>query len=260
MEKHRKYIIAGNWKMNKTAGESVELAEGVVKEVGDQTVVEAVLCPPFTSLDSVATVVEDSPVKLGGQNMHPAASGAYTGEVSAEMLRYFYATYVILGHSERREYFKESDAFINEKVLAAFANNLKPILCVGESLEEREAGSTLQVVEAQTRGGLANVSNEDAESLVVAYEPVWAIGTGKTATPEMAQEVHAAIRGILVDLFGDEIAQKIRIQYGGSMKGSNAKELLSQPDIDGGLIGGASLDAKSFAEIINAARELEAAE
>ncbi|MCB1120684.1 MAG: triose-phosphate isomerase, partial [Verrucomicrobiae bacterium] len=238
MNKHRKFIIAGNWKMNRTAGESVDLAEGVVKETGDQTLVDVVLCPPFTSLQSVASAIEDSPVKLGAQNMHPAASGAYTGEISAEMLRFFYTAYVILGHSERREYFKESDAFINEKVLAAFAANLKPILCVGETLDEREAGKTLEVVETQTRGGLANVSEKDAENLVVAYEPVWAIGTGKTATPEMAQEVHAAIRSILKDLFGEEIAGKIRIQYGGSMKPSNAKELLSQPDIDGGLIGG----------------------
>jgi triosephosphate isomerase len=257
MDKHRKYIIAGNWKLNKTAGESVELAETVEKELDGQTAVEVVLCPPFTSLDAVATVVEDSPIKLGAQNMHPAANGAYTGEISAEMLRYFYAAYVILGHSERREYFKETDAFINEKVLAAFAANLRPILCVGESLEQREAGETISVVDAQTRGGLVNVSDKDAESLVVAYEPVWAIGTGKTATPEMAQEVHAAIREILVDLFGDEIAQKIRIQYGGSMKPGNAKELLSQPDIDGGLIGGAALDAKSFSEIIQAALSLE---
>ena len=260
MEKHRKYIIAGNWKMNKTAGKSVELAEAVVKETGDRATVDLVLCPPYTSLDAVSKVIEDSPVKLGAQNMHPAANGAYTGEISAEMLRFFYSTYVILGHSERREYFKETDAFINEKVLAAFAGNLKPILCVGETLEEREAGKTLKVVDTQTRGGLVDVSAKDAETLVVAYEPVWAIGTGKTATPQMAQEVHAAIRGILVDLFGEDIAQKIRIQYGGSMKPENAKDLLSQTDIDGGLIGGASLDAKSFADIVNAAVALEAEE
>jgi triosephosphate isomerase (TIM) len=257
MEKHRKYIIAGNWKLNNNAGESVELAEAIEKELEGQTIVEVVLCPPFTSLDAVATVLEGSPIKMGAQNMHPAPNGAYTGEISAEMLRYFYTTYVILGHSERREYFKETDAFINEKVLAAFAANLKPILCVGETLEQREAGNTISVVDAQTRGGLANVTEKDAETLVVAYEPVWAIGTGKTATPEMAQEVHAAIRAILVDLFGDEIAQKVRIQYGGSMKPGNAKELLSQPDIDGGLIGGAALDAKSFSQIITAAMELE---
>ena len=260
MDKHRRYIIAGNWKMNKTAGESVELVESVLKELRGQAVVEVVLCPPFPSLDSVATAVEDSPIKLGAQNMHPASGGAYTGEVSAEMLRFFYASYVILGHSERREYFEESDAFINEKVLSTFASNLKPILCVGETLEQREAGKTLEVVETQIRGGLVNVSEKDAESLVVAYEPVWAIGTGETATPAMAQEVHAAIRSILGDVFSADVAHKIRIQYGGSMKPSNAKDLLSQPDIDGGLIGGAALDAKSFAEIINAARDLEEVE
>ena len=256
----RKYLIAGNWKMNKAASEGVDLVNEIKVGLGQKLDVGVAICPPFTALESCAKALEDSNIQLGAQNMHPKLEGAFTGEVSPVMLRSLFCTFVILGHSERREYFKESDTFINEKVLAAFANNLKPILCVGETLEEREAGSTLQVVETQTRGCLANVSNEEAEHLVVAYEPVWAIGTGKTATPEMAQEVHAAIRGILIDLFGDEIAQKIRIQYGGSMKGSNAKELLSQPDIDGGLIGGASLDAKSFAEIINAARELEEAD
>jgi len=260
MDKPRKYIIAGNWKMNKTAGESVELAEAVVKEIGDQASVDVVLCPPFTSLAAVSSVVEDSPVKLGAQNMHPAAGGAYTGEVSPEMLRDFYSTYVILGHSERREYFNETDSFINEKVLAAFAGNLKPILCVGETLEERESGKTLEVVDTQTRGCLVNVSDQDAENLVVAYEPVWAIGTGKTATPQIAQEVHVAIRRILTDLFGQEVAQRIRIQYGGSMKPENARDLLSQTDIDGGLVGGASLDAKSFADIVNAAVSFESEE
>ncbi len=257
MDIHRKYIIAGNWKMNKNAGDSVELAESVLKEVGEQRSVDVVLCPPFTSLDSVATVVEDSAVKLGAQNMNSEASGAYTGEISAEMLRYFYTSYVILGHSERRAIFGETDELINKKVHAAFKSNLKPILCVGESLEEREAGDTMKVVDTQTRAGLVNVDIKDAESLVVAYEPVWAIGTGKTATPEMAQEVHAGIRAILTDLFGEEVSYKIRIQYGGSMKPGNAKELLSQPDIDGGLIGGAALDAKSFFGIIDAARELD---
>ena len=257
MNRHRKYIIAGNWKMNKTAGEAIELANGVSKELGAQAAVEVVLCPPFPSLQSVAAALENTPVKLGAQNMHPAASGAYTGEVSAAMLRYLNTNYVILGHSERREYFAEADAFINEKVLAAFQNDLKPIICVGETLMQREDGNTLEVVDGQVRGGLKDVTQKDAENLVVAYEPVWAIGTGKTATPEMAQEVHAVIRGILEDLFGAEIAEKIRIQYGGSMKPGNARELLSQPDIDGGLIGGASLHAKSFTQIISAALSLE---
>jgi len=259
MEKHRKILIAGNWKMNKTSGEGSELAAGILKEVGEQTTVEVALCPTFTALGGVSKVIEGSQVKLGAQNMHPAANGAYTGEISAEMLREFYTSYVILGHSERRTIFKECDSFINEKVKVAFSANLKPILCVGETLEEREADKTIEVVDTQLKGGLADVSAKDAETLVVAYEPVWAIGTGKTATPEMAQEVHAAIRKTLTDLFGSDVAQKIRIQYGGSMKPGNAKELLSQPDIDGGLIGGAALEVRSFVDIINAGIEVEKA-
>lgn len=239
--------------MNKTAAEAVELARGIAREWGNEDGVEVVLCPPFTALESVAGILKDSSVLLGAQNMHPAAGGAYTGEVSAQMLRYFHVSHVILGHSERREYFAESDAFINEKVLGALRNDLKPILCVGETLEQRERGDTLGVVDAQVRGGLRQVTSEEAESLVIAYEPVWAIGTGKTATPQMAQEVHASIRGILADLFGSGPAEKIRIQYGGSMKPGNAGELLLQPDIDGGLIGGASLQVESFNGIVEAA-------
>ena len=239
--------------MNKTAAEAVELARGIAREWGNEDGVEVVLCPPFTALESVAGILKDTSVLLGAQNMHPAGGGAYTGEVSAQMLRYFHVSHVILGHSERREYFAESDAFINEKVLGALRNDLKPILCVGETLEQREHGNTLGVVDAQVRGGLKQVTSEEAESLVIAYEPVWAIGTGKTATPQMAQEVHASIRGILADLFGSDPAEKIRIQYGGSMKPGNAGELLLQPDIDGGLIGGASLQVKSFSGIVEAA-------
>lgn len=253
MKKRRRYIIAGNWKMNKTAAEAVELARGVAREWGNEAGVEVVLCPPFTALESVARTLEDSSVLLGAQNMHPADAGAYTGEVSAQMLRHFNVSHVILGHSERREYFAESDAFINEKVLAALGNDLIPILCVGETLEQREQGDTLGVVDAQVRGGLKQVTMEEAENLVIAYEPIWAIGTGKTATPQMAQEVHASIRGILADLFGSGPADTIRIQYGGSMKPGNAAELLSQPDIDGGLIGGASLEVESFSGIVGAA-------
>ena len=239
--------------MNKTAAEAVELARGIAREWGNEDGVEVVLCPPFTALESVAGILKDTSVLLGAQNMHPAGGGAYTGEVSAQMLRYFHVSHVILGHSERREYFAESDAFINEKVLAALRNDLKPILCVGETLEQREHGNTLGVVDAQVRGGLKQVTSEEAESLVIAYEPVWAIGTGKTATPQMAQEVHASIRGILADLFGSDPAEKIRIQYGGSMKPGNAGELLLQPDIDGWLIGGASLQVESFSGIVEAA-------
>jgi triosephosphate isomerase (TIM) len=215
--------------------------------------VDVVLCPPFTALESVGRALEGQGPKLGAQNMHPDKNGAFTGEISAEMLRTFYVSYVILGHSERRTLFGESDAFINKKTLAALASQLKPILCVGETLAEREAGSTLAVVQKQTEAGLAGVTAEQMASVVIAYEPVWAIGTGKVATTAQAQEVHAYIRGLLTKLYGAPLAQKVRILYGGSMKPANAPELLAQPDIDGGLIGGASLEAKSFLELIKAA-------
>ena len=253
MSVFRKKVIAGNWKMNKTAGEAVTLAKDIIDEVGRETSVDIVLCPPFTALAAVAHVLEGQAVKLGGQNMHPAKNGAYTGEISAEMLRTLYATHVILGHSERRTYFGETDAFINQKVLAALANELKPILCVGETLAEREAGSTLAVVQRHVEGGLAGVKPEQITTVVIAYEPVWAIGTGKVATTEQAQEVHAYIRDLLTKLYGAPLAQKVRILYGGSMKPANAPELLAQKDIDGGLIGGASLEAKSFIELVRAA-------
>ncbi len=249
----RKKLIAGNWKMNKTSADGVTLVHDIVGAVGKQADVDIVVCPPFTALESVAKALEGSNVKLGAQNMHHEASGAFTGEISAAMLRAMFATHVILGHSERRTYFGENDEFINKKVLAALKNQLRPILCVGETLAEREAGSTLKVVQTQTERGLEGVSKDQATSLVIAYEPVWAIGTGKVATTEQAQEVHAFIRGLLVKLFGDAIAQKVRILYGGSMKPANAPELLAQTDIDGGLIGGASLEARSFVELVTAA-------
>jgi triosephosphate isomerase len=189
--------------------------------------------------------------------MHYEASGAFTGEVSAPMLRALFTTHVILGHSERRTLFGEQDAFINKKVITALKNQLRPILCVGETLAEREAGTTLKVVQTQLEAGLEGVSKEQAATVIVAYEPVWAIGTGKVATTDQAQEVHAFIRGLLVKLYGDAIAQKIRILYGGSMKPANAPELLNQKDIDGGLIGGASLEARSFADLVKAAAEVK---
>lgn len=250
----RKYLIAGNWKMNKTASEGVDLVREINLELGKQTDVGVAVCPPFTALESCGRALEDSNIQLGAQNMHPKLEGAYTGEISPVMLRSLFCTYVILGHSERRQYFEESDAFINEKVLAALDSSLKPILCVGETLEEREGERTNEVVKKQLHGGLKDVSKEAAEHVVVAYEPVWAIGTGKTATPEMAQEVHALIRAELVERFSQSVADKIRILYGGSMKPENASELLDQPDIDGGLIGGASLKAKSFAELVKIAK------
>lgn len=250
----RKYLIAGNWKMNKTASEGVDLVNEINLGLGKQTDVGVAVCPPFTALESCAKALEDSNVQLGAQNMHPKSEGAYTGEISPVMLRSLFCTYVILGHSERREYFKESDSFINEKVLAALESSLKPILCVGETLEQREAEETFNVVKAQLAGGLKSVTADHAESLVIAYEPVWAIGTGKTATPEMAQEVHKFIRDELSSLLGQSAAAKIRILYGGSMKPENASSLMDQPDIDGGLIGGASLKAKSFIELVEIAR------
>ena len=253
----RKKLIAGNWKMNKTPADGAALVAELVATVGKQTDVDVVVCPPFTALDAVAKALDGSTVKLGAQNLHPEASGAFTGEVSAPMLRALFTTHAIIGHSERRSLFGEADAFINLKVLAALKNQLKPILCVGESLAEREAGTTLKVVQTQLEAGLQGVSKEQAAALVVAYEPVWAIGTGKVATTDQAQEVHAFIRGLLVKLFTEPVAQRVRILYGGSMKPANAPELLAQKDIDGGLIGGASLEARSFVELIRAAAAIK---
>jgi len=249
----RKKLIAGNWKMNKTSADAVALVQEIVTAVGRNTDVDVVVCPPFTSLESVFKALDGSTVKLGAQNMHHEASGAFTGEISAGMLRSLFTSYVILGHSERRTYFNETDSFINQKVIAALKAQLKPILCVGETLAEREAGSTLKVVQTQLEAALEGVSKDLATSVVIAYEPVWAIGTGKVATTEQAQEVHAFIRGLLTKIFGSATAGRMRILYGGSMKPSNAPELLGQKDIDGGLIGGASLEARSFIELLQAA-------
>ncbi len=252
----RKKLIAGNWKMNKGSSDAVALVKDIIAEVGRETDADIVVCPPFTALESVGQALEGSAIKLGAQNMHPEPSGAYTGEVSAEMLRSMYASYVILGHSERRTYFAETDAFINQKVLAALKAQLKPILCVGETLAERETGSTLKVVQTQLEADLDGVSKDLATNVVVAYEPVWAIGTGKVATTEQAQEVHAFIRSLLGKLFGSNAAGRMRILYGGSMKPANAPELLAQKDIDGGLIGGASLEARSFVDLVRSATKV----
>lgn len=249
----RKKLIAGNWKMNKSASDGADLAKDIVDAVGRETVVDIVLCPPFTSLESVGRILEGQSVKLGAQNLHPEKNGAYTGEISAEMLRGLFTTHVIVGHSERRTLFGETDGFVNRKVLVALANQLKPILCVGETLAEREGGATLAVVQRQLEGGLAGVGKEQITTVIIAYEPVWAIGTGKVATTEQAQEVHAYIRDLLTKLYGAQLAQKVRILYGGSMKPANAPELLAQKDIDGGLIGGASLESRSFVELVKAA-------
>ena len=239
--------------MNKTAAEATALIDAIKAKVGSQDKVDVAVCPPFTALDAASKALAGSTIKLGAQNMHFEAHGAFTGEVAADMLKEFSCTYVILGHSERREYFKECNCLINKKVKAVLANGMKPILCVGEKLEEREAGKTLDIVSEQTVKGLEGISKEDAKNVVVAYEPVWAIGTGKTATPAMAQEVHAAIRKVLADAFGADVADSIQILYGGSMKPENADALLAEKDIDGGLIGGAALKADSFVALIESA-------
>lgn len=253
----RKILIAGNWKMNKTATEAVELAKPIIASVANQNDIDVLMCPPFTSIAAVSALIGNSTVRVGAQNMSDKASGAYTGEISAAMLRDLQVSYVILGHSERRSYYGETDAFINKKVLACLENNLKPVLCVGETLEEREAGKVEEVIKTQLVGGLKDVPADKAETVVIAYEPVWAIGTGKTATPEQAQEVHAFIRAQLVSLLG-QVGNSIRILYGGSMKPANADELLAKPDIDGGLIGGAALVAKDFLALIESGVKAQA--
>ena len=252
MNKHRKKIIAGNWKMNKGVREAEDLAAGIKLELAECSEVDVVICPPFTALITVGEVIKDTTIKLGAQNMHWESEGAYTGEISASMLRDIYCHYVILGHSERRRDFGEADAIVNRKVKAAIAANLLPIVCVGETLEERQAEKTAEVVRGQTENSLAGLG-ADLSKVIVAYEPVWAIGTGLTATPEQAQEVHALVRDVLKGMSDEDTAQTVRIQYGGSMKPGNAAELLAQPDIDGGLVGGAALDSRSFVEIVRAA-------
>ncbi len=248
----RKIIIAGNWKMNKTVAEAVDLVAGIKNGLPENLNVDVVVCPPFTALKAVGDEITGSALDLGAQNMHAEKSGAYTGEISGEMLREALCNYVILGHSERREYFGETDEMVNTKAKAALEISLRPIICVGETLEQREAGEMEGVVEKQLRGSLADLGPKGWAETIIAYEPVWAIGTGKTASPEQAQEVHAFIRKIVADIAGEAIADSMRIQYGGSMKPANAKELLSQPDIDGGLIGGAALKADSFLDIVKA--------
>lgn len=249
----RRKVIAGNWKMNKTVPEALalvrELREALVREVDK---VEVVVAPPFVALQAVAVVLEGTGMDLAAQNCHWEPSGAYTGEVSAPMLAELGCGYVIVGHSERRQYFGETDETVNRRVKAVLKAGMKPIVCVGETLDEREAGRTLEVVERQVAGGLAGVPAEEVARLVLAYEPVWAIGTGRTATSAQAQEVHRAIRDQLGRLHGQQVAEQVRIQYGGSVKPDNAAELLGQPDVDGALVGGASLKAADFAAIVKA--------
>jgi triosephosphate isomerase len=245
----RKIIIAGNWKMNKTVAEAKALVKELKSLVADVSGAEIVVCPPFTALGAAVEAASGSAVKVGAQNVHWAESGAFTGEISAAMLKEIGVEYVIIGHSERRQYFGETDATVNQRLKAALKAGLKPIVCIGETLEEREQEMTEKVLLTQLEGGLADLSSEEMAEVTIAYEPVWAIGTGKTATPEMAEETHRYIRCTLKSLF-DEVAEDVVIQYGGSMKAANSGQLVAQKNIDGGLIGGASLEAESFAALI----------
>jgi len=250
MNKERKLIIAGNWKMNKTVAESLALVADLKRELAGVKEVDIVVAPPFTALESVSKAILDSNIRLAAQNMSENGVGAFTGEIAAVMLKEFSTRYVILGHSERRQYQKESDALIAKKALAVHAASLKPIVCVGETLAEREGNLTEKVLDTQVRGSLAGFTKEQAIETIIAYEPVWAIGTGKTATTQQAQDAHAFIRSVLTKIFDEGTSKRVRIQYGGSVKPNNAKELMSQPDVDGALVGGASLEARSFADII----------
>jgi triosephosphate isomerase len=242
--------MAGNWKMNLLVSEAEELVQGLKSGLDGTEEVDVVVAPPFPSLHPVGRALAGSSIALAGQNLHWEASGAYTGEVSASMLLDVGCKYVIIGHSERRQFFGETDETVNRRVKAALSAGLDPIVCVGEVLEERKSGRTWEVIERQTRGGVAGVSKGDAKRLVLAYEPVWAIGTGETASPDQAQEVHAKIRGLIERLYDEGIAQGLRIQYGGSVKPDNVRGLMDQPDVDGALVGGASLKVESFLGIV----------
>jgi len=245
-------FIAGNWKMNMLHESSLALISGLLQQVPKSDRVEVAVCPPHVYLSAVHAALRGSHIGLGAQNMHQQKDGAFTGEVSGPMLRDIGCRYVILGHSERRQFFGETDQGVNQKILAALECGLTPIVCVGETLAEREAGQTERVIETQCRGSLAGLSSTQGNQLVIAYEPVWAIGTGRTASPEQAQETQCYVRSVLERLFGGDVAEAVRIQYGGSVKPGNAGELIAQPDIDGFLVGGASLDPASFAEIVKA--------
>jgi triosephosphate isomerase len=243
-------FICGNWKLNKTIGESVDFAKEFLPMVKDVKGVEIGLCGQFIALSALAEACKGSNVFVGSQDCYWEESGAFTGEVAPSMIKDAGCRYAIIGHSERRQYFGETNETVNKKVKAALVAGLDPIVCIGETLEEREGGKMEAVVEDHLRGGLDGLSADDMKKVTIAYEPVWAIGTGKTATPEQAQDTHAFARKILADMFGDEVAQATRIQYGGSVKPANVKELMGQPDIDGALVGGAALKADSFSEIV----------
>ena len=246
----RKPFIAGNWKMNMNTASAVSLASGLAKALEGVESVDVAVCPPFVYLQAVAAALSASNIALGSQNVYFEEKGAFTGEISCDMLKDVCCTYAIIGHSERRHVMGETDELINKKISASINSGLLPIFCVGELLEEREAGTTNDVVSSQVKKGLEGICAERIQAVTIAYEPVWAIGTGLTATPEQAQEVHAMIRGLLADMYGTDIAQSLRIQYGGSAKPDNTAELMSQPDVDGLLVGGASLKVDDFAAMV----------
>jgi triosephosphate isomerase len=255
----RRPIIAGNWKMYKTITEAIDLANGLKRElfkINAQNL-GIVICPPYTALSEVAEVIYESNIKLGAQDAHWQPEGAFTGEVSVKMLKDAGVEFIIIGHSERRQYFNETNETVNKKVKAVLKEGLKPIMCVGETLAEREAGQTLAVVKAHVEKGLGGIDAQQAAEIVLAYEPVWAIGTGRTATPAQVQEVQKYIRDLLTKMYNKEVASAMIIQYGGSVKLENISELMQQPDIDGALVGGASLDLKSFSEIVKIAYEVK---
>ena len=246
----RRKVIAGNWKMNMLPNEAIAYIEAFEPLVKDAEA-EVILCVPYTDLFYCLNFVQGTNIKIGAQNMHFAETGAYTGEVSAKMLKSIGVEYVIIGHSERRQYYNETDETVNKKLKAAFENELKPIVCVGESLEEREAGKTEEIITTQTRLALEGLTNDQVKATIIAYEPIWAIGTGKTATSEDANNSIKAIREEVKRIYGEEVSEEVIIQYGGSVKSSNAKELFSTSDIDGGLVGGASLKPDEFSKIVN---------
>ena len=248
----RKIFIAGNWKMNKTAAETKELCEALKAKFASfcPCKAEVAVCPPFTSIATAVEALKGSNIKVGAQNIHWADNGAFTGEISGAMLKEMGIEYVIIGHSERRQYFGETDETVNKRIAAALKYDLKPIVCIGETLEEREGNKTEAVLAKQIKDGFANIAASDMAKVTIAYEPVWAIGTGKTATPDMAEETHAFIRKTFAELYGAEVAEALVIQYGGSMKPENSKDLVAQKDIDGGLIGGAALKADSFYDLV----------
>jgi triosephosphate isomerase (TIM) len=252
----RKPMMAGNWKMNKTPSEAVALAQAIHSAVAGVTTVDCVVCPTFVALAPVYDVLNGSSIAVGAQNLHWAESGAYTGEISAPMLAGL-VTHVIIGHSERRQYFAESDESVNKKTLTALQHGLIPIVCVGETLAQNEAGETQALVSSQVRAALANIAPDQVTQVVIAYEPIWAIGTGRAATAEQAQATcGTTVRGTLIDLLGDETAQKIRVLYGGSTNAKNIAEIMQQPDIDGALIGGAALQADAYAAMVHTTAEL----